>query len=79
MGLRSLQNSNSRYPRTPVLLTTGYARRLNAKQEFPILRKPYDILALDQSIRETINTKTRIFDQNILRRKRTNVEPAVGT
>ena len=78
-GLSLAQEINFRYPQLPVLLTTGYARRLNAKQEFPILRKPYDILALDQSIRETINTKTRIFDQNILRRKRTNVEPAVGT
>ena len=37
-----------------MLLTTGYARRMDPDLVRPVLRKPYDVEALDKAIYETI-------------------------
>ena len=40
----------SRYPRTPVLLTTRYAGQLS-QLPYPVLRKPYDLVKLDDAVK----------------------------
>jgi PAS domain S-box-containing protein len=54
-GLALAQQISIDYPRLPVILTTGYAKRLDADPGFPVLRKPYDISALGRAIREAID------------------------
>jgi hypothetical protein len=44
-------------PDLPVVLTTGYAKRLDGDPGFPVLRKPYDISALARVVREAIDVK----------------------
>ncbi|HET9714849.1 MAG TPA: PAS domain S-box protein [Pseudolabrys sp.] len=46
-----------RYPRIPVLLTSGYAKALSARHDLPILRKPYQIAALSDAIRSAIGAR----------------------
>ncbi|HMF24133.1 MAG TPA: PAS domain S-box protein [Pseudolabrys sp.] len=47
---------NKRHPQVPVLLTSGYAKALNARHGLPILRKPYQIGALAEAVRATLDT-----------------------
>ena len=44
-----------RYPHIPVLLTTGYAKAISGRQDLPILRKPYQISALGEAIRNHLS------------------------
>jgi PAS domain S-box-containing protein len=53
-GIDLAQAVASAYPAIPVLLTTGYARRMDPDLVWPVLRKPYDVEALDKAIYETI-------------------------
>ena len=53
-GIALAQAVASAYPAIPVLLTTGYARRMDPDLVWPVLRKPYDVQALDKAIYETI-------------------------
>ena len=50
----------ARYPRTPILLTTGYARRLDSEPRYPVLRKPYDIVELDDAINQAMTSNQRL-------------------
>jgi PAS domain S-box-containing protein len=53
-GLALAAELQRRYPRIPVLLTTGYARRLTAEPRCSVLRKPYDIAELDDAVNQAI-------------------------
>ena len=55
-GLALARRLREQYPDIPVLLTTGYAKAvLGAFSEFPILRKPYQLPALAQVVRNAID------------------------
>jgi PAS domain S-box-containing protein len=53
-GLGLAEAISKRHPRLPVLLTSGYAKALTGRHDLPILRKPYQISALAEAIRSTI-------------------------
>jgi PAS domain S-box-containing protein len=55
-GLMLAQTIRGKYPNIPVLLTSGYAKALTTRHGLPILRKPYQISALDEAIRESLNS-----------------------
>ena len=55
-GVALAHTINRRHPRVPVLLTSGYAKALNARHGLPILRKPYQIGALAEAVRSTLDT-----------------------
>jgi PAS domain S-box-containing protein len=56
-GVALAQTVNKRHPEVPVLLTSGYAKALNARHGLPILRKPYQISALAEAVRSTLDTR----------------------
>jgi len=52
-GIALAQEIGNRYPQIPVLLTSGYSDVVQtAGSQFTILRKPFQLPALDKSIRE---------------------------
>jgi CheY-like chemotaxis protein len=54
-GIHLAQEANERYPDLRVLLTTGYSEvAAAAESRFPILRKPFELSALERAVRETI-------------------------
>jgi CheY-like chemotaxis protein len=44
-----------RYPRIPVVLTTGYSKVFDQEPPWPVLRKPYQIAALGRVIYEALH------------------------
>jgi len=54
-GLALARTVSKRYPRIPVVLTTGYTKVFAADPEFPVLRKPYQLSALGRVIHQTLN------------------------
>jgi PAS domain S-box-containing protein len=55
-GLALARTVAGRYPRIPVVLTTGYTKVFETDPEFPVLRKPYQISALGRVIHQTLNS-----------------------
>ena len=54
-GIALAQAIGSRYPQVPVLLTSGYSDVVQtAESQFAILRKPFQLPALEKSIREAL-------------------------
>jgi two-component system, NtrC family, sensor kinase len=53
-GVALAQTIRGRYPQLPIVLTSGYAKALAARHGLPILRKPYQLAALAQTIRDTL-------------------------
>jgi len=54
-GMALAQAIGNRYPQIPVLLTSGYSDVVQtAESQFPILRKPFRLPALDKAIREAL-------------------------
>ena len=53
-GLALAVELQSRHPPTPVLLTTGYAKRILSEIPQRVLRKPYDLIKLDGAVHEAI-------------------------
>jgi DNA-binding NtrC family response regulator len=54
-GMALAQAIASRYPQLPLLLTSGYSDVVQtAESQFPILRKPFQLPALDKAIREAL-------------------------
>lgn len=53
-GVALAEAIGKRYPRLPVLLTSGYAKALSGRHGLPILRKPYQISALAEAMRTTL-------------------------
>lgn len=62
-GLALAAELETRYPHLPILLTTGYARRLASEPRHPVLRKPYDIVQLDDAINQAMIKDRRLGDQ----------------
>ncbi len=54
-GLSLARTVTDRYPRIPVVLTTGYTKVFETDPEFPVLRKPYQISALGRVIHQTLS------------------------
>jgi len=54
-GLALARAVNERYPHVPVLLTSGYAKALAGRHGLPILRKPYQLAALGEAIRDNLD------------------------
>jgi PAS domain S-box-containing protein len=54
-GLALAHTIRARHPQLPIVLTTGYARSLDADPGFAVLRKPYEISALSHVIRAAID------------------------
>jgi CheY-like chemotaxis protein len=54
-GLTLAREIRTRYPAIPVLLTSGYSDvARTAEREFVILRKPFQVAALEQAIRQAL-------------------------
>ena len=54
-GIALAQEIGNHYPRIPVVLTSGYNDVVQtAQNRFAILRKPFQLSALDKSIREAL-------------------------
>jgi PAS domain S-box-containing protein len=62
-GVALAQVINTKYPRIPVLLTSGYAKALAGRHGLPILRKPYQLSALAEAVRSTLDPKTAAKEQ----------------
>ena len=70
-GLELAAELETRYPRIPILLTTGYARRLASEPRYLVLRKSYDIVQLDDAINQAIASNQRLggeLSRNLLGR-----------
>ena len=57
-GLGLAEAIGQRYPRLPVLLTSGYAKALTGRHGLPILRKPYQLSALAEAVRSTLDRRS---------------------
>jgi DNA-binding NtrC family response regulator len=54
-GIALAQEIGNHYPRIPVLLTSGYSDVVQtAGAQFAILRKPFQLAALEKSVREAL-------------------------
>jgi PAS domain S-box-containing protein len=54
-GIALAQEIRNHYPRIPVLLTSGYSDVVQtAEAQFAILRKPFQLTALEKSVREAL-------------------------
>jgi CheY-like chemotaxis protein len=62
-GLALADGLQSRFPRTPLLLTTGYAGRLSSEPPFPVRRKPYDLVQLDDALNDAIVSAPHLAKQ----------------
>lgn len=67
-GIALAQEIRNRYPRLPVLLTSGYSDVTpTAASQFRILRKPFQLPALEKAIRETLErARARDNDNRVL-------------
>jgi PAS domain S-box-containing protein len=54
-GLALARTVSNRYPRIPVVLTTGYTKVFDTDPEFPVLRKPYQMSALGRVLHQALN------------------------
>jgi CheY-like chemotaxis protein len=57
-GVALAQAIGKKYPRIPVLLTSGYAKAMAGRHGLPILRKPYQLGALAEAIRSTLDPRS---------------------
>jgi PAS domain S-box-containing protein len=58
-GIALAQEIGNHYPRIPVLLTSGYSDVVQtAESHFAILRKPFQLTALEKSVREALERGT---------------------
>ena len=66
-GFALAQEVGNRYPRITVLLTSGYSDVVQtAESQFPILRKPFQLPALDKAIREALERGARDDGDRVL-------------
>jgi PAS domain S-box-containing protein len=57
-GLALAQEIERRYPRIPVLLTTGYSEMMQATASpFTLVRKPFELKQLERAIREALRPR----------------------
>ncbi len=55
-GVALAREVADRYPKIPIVLTTGYSKVFESEPEFPVLRKPYQLSALGRVIHEALNS-----------------------
>jgi DNA-binding NtrC family response regulator len=65
-GVALAQAIGKKHPRVPVLLTSGYAKVLAARHGLPILRKPYQLSALAEAIRSTLDPRPAESERQLL-------------
>jgi DNA-binding NtrC family response regulator len=67
-GVALAQEISHRYPKLPVLLTSGYSDVAHtAASQFRILRKPFQLPALEKAIREALkDVRTRQNGDRVL-------------
>ena len=65
-GVALAQAIGKKHPRVPVLLTSGYAKALAARHGLPILRKPYQLSALAEAVRSTLDPRPAESEQRQL-------------
>jgi two-component system, NtrC family, sensor kinase len=63
-GLALARTIIRRYPRIPVVLTTGYTKVFDTDPEFPVLRKPYQMSALGRVLHQALNAS--VVPQSVL-------------
>jgi PAS domain S-box-containing protein len=56
-GVALAQAISKKHPRVPVLLTSGYSKALAGRHGLPILRKPYQLSALAEAVRSTLDPR----------------------
>jgi PAS domain S-box-containing protein len=54
-GLALARAVTNKYPRIPVVLTTGYTKAFDVSPDYPVLRKPYQISALGRVIHDALD------------------------
>ena len=63
-GIALAQEIGNRYPRYPVLLASGYSDVVQAAEaRFVILRKPFQLPALEKAMREILERSARRDDR----------------
>lgn len=62
-GVALAQAISNKHPCVPVLLTSGYAKALAGRHGLPILRKPYQLSALAEAIRSTLDPRPTESEQ----------------
>ena len=62
-GLALAEAIKKKYPKLPVLLTSGYAKALAGRHGVLILRKPYQVAALAKAVRSTLSARGDDADQ----------------
>ena len=66
-GIALVQEIGNRYPEVPVLLTSGYINMVEAAEaQVAILRKPFQLPALEKSIREALERGGRCDNGRVL-------------
>ena len=66
-GIALVQEIGNRYPEIPVLLTSGYIDMVQAAEtQVAILRKPFQLPALEKSIREALERGGRCDNGRVL-------------
>jgi len=55
-------------PDLPIVLMTGYARNAPSDNEFPLMRKPFNLGEMGRTIRSAVAAKTAPLD-NLIRLK----------
>lgn len=67
-GLGLARQVRAKNPQLPILLVTGYTDQLaEAEAEFPVLRKPFQLLDLDRAISRAIAGTRELEAGNIVR------------
>jgi PAS domain S-box-containing protein len=79
-GIALAQEIRNRYPRLPVLLTSGYSDVApTATSQFRILRKPFQLHALEKAMRETLEfARTRDTDDRVVQFPSTSTRHGPG-
>lgn len=56
-GVALANHVRTRYPDIPVVLTSGYSRALAARHGLPMLRKPYQIAQLGETMQQHLSAR----------------------
>lgn len=53
-GIELAQTLRKRHPSLPIIITTGYHHSVEGINEFPVLKKPYEMAALAQALEQAL-------------------------
>jgi len=66
-GITLAQEIKTRFPRLPVLLTSGYSDAIQAAENrFAILRKPFQAATLEQALRKILQNGAASEDNKVV-------------